>query len=193
MPKASKKPAKKAVKAAAKPAPKATKKVSPIPAGFHTLTPHIVVKGADKAIEFYKKAFGAQDGPCCVRDPKTGSVCHAEIKIGDSVLMMCEENLEWGAKSPFTVGGNSGSIHMYVNDVDAVFKKAVEAGAKGEQEPTNMFWGDRHGTVVDPFGHKWGISTRVEDLTPEQIEVRAKKWWAEQEKARQEQPVAANN
>ncbi len=167
----------------------ASKKVKPVPEGYHTLTPHIIVKGAAKAIEFYKKAFGAEE-TLCLKDPNTGSVCHAEVKIGDSYLMMCEENEQWGAKSPVTLGGTASSVHLYVKDVDAVFAKAVKAGGKPEMEPADQFWGDRHGVVVDPFGHRWGLATHIRDLTAEQIEEGAKKWRKEQE-ACQKKAVAA--
>jgi PhnB protein len=140
--------------------------VKPVPEGYHTATPYLVVKGAVKALEFYKKAFGAteevrMDGP-------GGSVMHAEIKIGDSMIMLGDENVEMGAKCPATYGGSPVSILLYVPDVDAMTKQALAAGAKVERPVTDQFWGDRMGSIVDPFGHKWSIATHKEDVTPEE-------------------------
>jgi uncharacterized glyoxalase superfamily protein PhnB len=143
------------------------KLVQPIPAGFHTVTPYIVVKGADKAIEFYKRAFGAEE---TVRMPgPDGKIMHAEIRIGDSVMMLGEESPMGGCKSPQSVGGTTVGLHVYVKDVDKAFAKAVAAGAKVSMPVADMFWGDRYGKLSDPFGHEWSIGTHVEDLTPAEM------------------------
>lgn len=139
----------------------------PIPDGYHVVTPYMVVEGAAKAIEFYKKVFGAEerfrfDGP-------GGSIAHAEIQLGDSVVMLGDANPEWGAVSPKQLGGSPVGMCLYVKDCDAVFKKAIDAGAKEERPVEDQFYGDRSGTVVDPFGHKWTISTHVKDMTPEEM------------------------
>ena len=147
--------------------------VNPIPEGYYSLTPHLVVKGAGDAIEFYKKAFGAQElfrmpGP----DGKT--VMHAELQIGNSRLMLGDEFPEMNCRGP--QGGSSPvTIHLYVEDADAVFARAVSAGAQVRMPLENTFWGDRYGRLADPFGHEWSIATHREDLTPEQIAEGAKK------------------
>lgn len=150
--------------------------VKPIPDGFRTCTPYMVVKGAAQAIEFYKKAFDAKE---LMRMPGPGgAVMHAEIQIGNSVLMMCDE-MDCGGgvktRSPLDLGGTPMSIHLYVEKCDAAFDKAVKAGCKVQMPMTDMFWGDRFGKVVDPFGHEWSIATHMEDLTPEEIGKRMEK------------------
>ena len=147
-------------------------KVKPIPEDMHSLTPHIVCKDALGAIEFYKRAFGAVDaGTLLSRD---GSLMHAMIRIGDSALMLMEENPQWGAFGPDAQKGSPVSLHLYVNDVDAAFAKAVAAGATSKMEPVDMFWGDRYGALVDPYGHSWALATHIKDLTPEEIEAGAR-------------------
>jgi PhnB protein len=150
--------------------------VKPIPEGYHTITPGLVLKGATKAIEFYKKAFGAEV-KMNMANPD-GRVMHAELKIGDSMLFVGDEFPEWAPdnKSPQTAGAVTGSVFLYVNDTDAAFKRAVDAGAKPLMPPADMFWGDRFAKVIDPFGHHWGIATHKEDLTPAQMDVRRKEW-----------------
>ena len=149
---------------------------SSLPEGYHSVTPSIVVRDAAKAIDFYKEAFGAQEiGRMAGPD---GSIMHAEIKIGDSLVMLGEENEQWGTKSPLSTNGNPGSLHLYVDDVDASFDRAIKAGAKVRYPIENAFWGDRYGKVTDPFGHEWGIATRVKDLTPEEMEQAGKEWMA---------------
>jgi PhnB protein len=144
--------------------------VKAIPDGYYSLTPYLVCKGAAKAIEFYAKVFGAQE---TVRMPGPGgSIAHAEVKIGNSMLMLADENTERGHLSPETIGGSPCSIMFYADDVDDVFKRAVAAGAKAEMPPTDMFWGDRMGNLVDPFGHKWAVATHKEDVSPEEMEKR---------------------
>jgi PhnB protein len=146
--------------------------VKPIPEGYHTVTPYLAIDGATDAIEFYKKAFGANerlrmDGP-------DGSIAHAEIEIGDSLVMISDPFPQSTVKAPNQIGGTSASIFLYVEDVDAVVKKAVDAGAKIEMEPADQFWGDRFGTVTDPYGHVWSVATHVEDVPPEEMAERAK-------------------
>ena len=146
--------------------------VEPIPEGYHTITPHIVVKGAAEAIEFYKKAFGAEE-LFRMSGPDGDSVVHTELKIGDSVIMMCEEFPDMGSKGPASIGGTPVTMHLYVADADGAFKRAVEAGATELMPLQNMFWGDLYGVVTDPFGHQWAIASRVEALTAEEIGKRA--------------------
>jgi PhnB protein len=144
--------------------------VKPIPEGYYSLTPYLVCKGAEKAIAFYAKAFGAQE---TVRMPgPDGSIAHAEVKIGNSMLMLSDENKERGQLSPESLGGSPCSIMLYADDVDAVFQRALAAGAKAEMPPADMFWGDRMGNLVDPFGHKWAVATHTEDVSPEEMEKR---------------------
>lgn len=143
--------------------------VKPIPDGYHTLTPHMICKGAEKALDFYKKAFGAEE-LCRMPGPDGTGVMHAEIKIGDSHLMMCDEfpGMEH-CKSPQSLGGSPVTLHLYVTDVDTAFKKAIDAGCTAEMPPTDMFWGDRYGKLRDPFGHNWSIATHIADPTPEEM------------------------
>jgi uncharacterized glyoxalase superfamily protein PhnB len=146
-------------------------KVDPIPEGFHTLTPHIVVKGCAEAIEFYKKAFGAEE---VVRMPAPDGkrVMHAEIKIGDSLLMMADDFPEFcdgKSRTPQTLKGTPVTLHMYVPDVDKAMERATRAGARVTMPATDMFWGDRYGKVEDPYGHDWSLATHVKDLTPEEL------------------------
>ena len=142
-----------------------------IPEGYHTATPYLIIKGAAQAIEFYKKVFGATE---VMRFPMAdGRVGHAEIKIGDSFLMMADEFPEMGYVSPKTLGGTPVSIMLYVDDADATFDRAVSAGAHAEQKMEDKFYGDRSGTVMDPFGHRWTISTHKEDISMEEMQRRA--------------------
>jgi uncharacterized glyoxalase superfamily protein PhnB len=142
--------------------------VKPIPAGFHTLTPHLIVKGASKAIDFYKKAFGAEElGRLTAPDGK--SILHADLKIGDSHVFLADEFPQMDCRGPASIGGTPVTVHMYVEDVDAAFGKAVAAGGKVKLPLADMFWGDRYGVLNDPFGHSWSLATHKKDLTPEQI------------------------
>jgi len=144
--------------------------VKAIPDGYTSLTPYLVCKGAEKAIDFYTKVFGAEE---MVRMPgPDGQIMHAEVKIGNAILMLADENKEQGHLSPQTLGGSGSSVMFYTDDVDAVFNRAVAAGAKAEMPPVDMFWGDRMGNLVDPFGHKWAIATHKEDVSPEEMEKR---------------------
>ena len=142
--------------------------VKSIPEGFNTLTPHIIVKDGAQAIEFYKKAFGAEETGCSMLTPE-GRIMHAEIKIGNSMLMLCEENAEWGCLSPATIGNTSVTLSLYVENSDSAFEKAVGAGAVVKMPLADMFWGDRYGQVTDPSGHIWAICTHIKDLTNEEI------------------------
>ncbi len=144
--------------------------VKAIPDGYHSMTPYFVIDGAAKAIEFYKKVFGATE---LLRLPRRGcKLAHAEIKIGDSILMLADETPEMGYRGPKTLGGSPASIMLYVEQADRTFEKAVAAGAKIERPVQDQFYGDRSGTIVDPFGYKWTISTHVEDVPPEEMEKR---------------------
>ena len=146
-------------------------RVKPIPDGYHTVTPHLAIRGAAKALDFYVKAFGAEE---LFRMPGPGgSVMHAEIKIGDSIVMLGEEAPERGATSPAGLGGSPVSLLLYVPDVDASFARATAAGCTTQMPPTDMFWGDRYGKLQDPFGHLWAIATHKEDVPPEQMAERA--------------------
>jgi PhnB protein len=146
--------------------------VKPIPEGYHTLSPSLVVDGAAEAIDFYKRAFGAEErGRMPAPD---GRIAHAEIQIGDSVLMLSDPFPMQNAKSPKELGGTSVSMFLYVEDVDAAFKQAVDEGATSTMEPDDMFWGDRFGALMDPFGHAWALATHVEDVPPEEMEERGK-------------------
>lgn len=146
---------------------------SAIPPGMHTLTPHLVCAGAADAIEFYKKAFNAQElgripGP-------DGKLVHAILTIGDSPVMLVDEYPEWGSLGPNARGGSSVTLHLYVEDADAQFKQAVDAGCTVRMPLDDMFWGDRYGIVQDPFGHLWSIATHVRDASPEEIHAAAGK------------------
>jgi PhnB protein len=142
--------------------------VKAIPTGYHTLTPYMTVRDALRAIEFYKQAFGATERG--VMKGPDGKVMHAELKIGDSIVMLGEESPAYGALSPLSIGGSGLGLHIYVEDVDSAFDRAVKAGAKAEMPVSDMFWGDRYGKLVDPFGHKWSIATHKADLSPEEME-----------------------
>jgi len=143
-------------------------KVSPIPAGYHTITPHIVVNDAKKAADFYKRAFGAEVRG--VAEGPDGHVMHAEVKIGDSILMFNDELPEWKVLSPTATNASTCvTLHMYVEDADKAFATAVAAGAKVVMPLQDQFWGDRYGTVEDPFGHRWSIATHIKDQSPEEM------------------------
>jgi PhnB protein len=151
----------------------------PIPDGFHTVTATLTVRDAAKAIDFYKKALGAEE---LMRMPSPdGKIGHAELKIGDSIIFLSDEFPNMGGKSPQTLGGTTGSIYLYVENVDAAFQKAISAGGKTTMPVTDMFWGDRVGHFVDPFGHTWDISTRKKDLTAKEVEAGAKDFFAQME------------
>jgi PhnB protein len=146
--------------------------VKAIPDGYHTATPYLIVSGAAKALDFYKQAFGAAE-TLRMADPSTGQIGHAEIKIGDSIIMLADEHPQMGFRSPTSLGGTPVSLVLYVPDVDATAKQAVAAGATEVRPVQDQFYGDRSGTFQDPFGHMWTISTHKEDLTAEEVGKRA--------------------
>lgn len=154
--------------------------VKPIPEGYHSVTPYLIVDDAKAAIEFYKKAFGATEK---FRLPMGDRIGHAEIKIGDSFIMLADEFPDMGHLGPNARGGTTVSLMVYVPDVDTAFKQAIEAGGKQERPVENQFWGDRLGTLTDPFGHKWSLATNVEEVSPQDLETRMKDWVAKQKQA----------
>jgi uncharacterized glyoxalase superfamily protein PhnB len=142
--------------------------VQKVPDGMHSITPHLVIDGAAAAIEFYERAFGARDaaklpGP-------DGRLMHGHVRIGDSIVMLVDENRAYGMLGPKAVGGSPVTIHLYVDDVDAVYQRAVAAGATPAMPPADMFWGDRYGVLEDPFGHRWSIATHTRDVTAAEME-----------------------
>lgn len=148
-----------------------TSRVDPIPAGMHTVTPHLICAGASDAIEFYKKAFGAEE--LTRLETPDGKIMNASIRIGDSMLMLVDEMPDWGSLGPKARGGSTVSIHLQVADADTAYDRAVQAGATGKMPVAEAFWGDRFGMVEDPFGHVWSFGTRVKNLTQEEIAVAA--------------------
>jgi uncharacterized glyoxalase superfamily protein PhnB len=141
--------------------------VKPVPDGYHTVTPHLAVRDAAAAIAFYAKAFGAEE---LFRMPGPGGVVmHAELRVGDSIVMLGEEAPERGALSPQTIGGSPVSLMVYLKDVDASFARAAQAGCTIQMPLTDMFWGDRYGKLQDPFGHHWALATHKEDVSPEEM------------------------
>jgi PhnB protein len=151
--------------------PPARSVVKPIPEGHPAVSPYLIVHDATRALEFYKKAFGAKElmrhaGP-------DGRIGHAEIRIADSVIMLADEHPEVNARSPRTIGGTPVSLHLYVKDVDAVARQATGAGARVVRPVQNQFYGDRIGTLEDPFGHQWHVSTHIEDVSPAELRRRA--------------------
>src|SRR5579863_3560790 len=177
-PKKSKKAAKavKSAKRTKKPAAKKT--VAKIPAGYHTLTPHLIYRGAAQAIDFYKKAFGAKErsrmhGP-------GGTIVHAEIAIGGSRMMLGDEMPGMAAKAPESLGGTASGLFIYTPNVDRDYAKAIAAGARPEMPPMDMFWGDRYCTFFDPFGHRWAMATHIEDMSPKEMQKRGEAFFAAQ-------------
>ena len=148
-------------------------KVKPIPDGMNTVTPHLVCKDAAKAIEFYKKAFGAEER-FRLNTPDGKKVLHAGLRIGDSAVMLADEFPDWGSVGPETLKGTPVVIHLYVEDADSVFDQAVQAGATVTMPLQDMFWGDRYGQLRDPFGHSWSVATHVRDVSIEEMEQAAK-------------------
>jgi PhnB protein len=144
--------------------------VKPIPEGYHSVTPYLAVSDGARAIEFYKRAFGAQE-KSRMEGPQ-GKIAHAELKIGDSVIMLSDEMPGSGCRSPQSLGGTSVNMFLYVNDVDSVFNQAVRAGATSEMPVADQFWGDRYGKVTDPFGHSWSLATHKEDVAPADMQKR---------------------
>jgi PhnB protein len=159
----------------------AKKKASPVPKGYGTVTPHMVLDDCAKAIEFYKTAFGAKE--VLRMEGPGGKIAHAEIQVGGSRVMMSDEMPAMPGqpgiyKAPKNAGLSTGALFLYVKDTNAVFDRAVKAGCTVRQAPVDMFWGDRYSQVVDPFGHTWGIGTRLENLTPKQIKARQQEFFA---------------
>ncbi len=151
------------------------------PDGYHSVTPYLICKNAAQALEFYKTAFGASE--VMRMDGPNGMILHAEFKIGDSIVMLGEESPEWDARGPLTIGGSPVGIMIYVDDCDAVFNRAVAAGATVKRPVADQFYGDRSGTVTDPFGHLWTISTHKEDVPAEEMTQRFEDWMAKQSMA----------
>jgi uncharacterized glyoxalase superfamily protein PhnB len=148
-----------------------SEKAKPIPEGFRTITPHLTVKNGEQAIEFYQRAFGAELlRKVYGQDGKT--LMHCDLKIGDSIVMLNDEFAEWNVLSPKSIGGTSVTLHAYVQDADAAFQRALNAGATVKMPLMDAFWGDRYGQVEDPFGHTWAIATHIEDLSPEETKKR---------------------
>lgn len=144
------------------------------PDGYHTVTPYLTVRGAVDALAFYAKAFGATE---VMRLPMPdGTLAHAEVQIGDSKVMLADENPAWGNKSPLALGGASGGVMLYVPDVDALFARAVAAGATVRTPVADQFYGDRSGSVIDPFGHVWNLATHTEDVPPAEMQARMDAW-----------------
>ncbi len=161
-------------------------KVSPVPKGYHTITPNIVVKNAEQAIEFYKKAFGAKEGGrFYMPDGKT--IAHAELKVGDSRFTLNDEMPEMKALSPQSVGGPSSSLWLYVKNADKLFDQAVKAGATATMPVMDAFWGDRMGHIIDPFGHAWSIASRKKNLTKKQMEKAGAEFFASQQQQKKQQ------
>jgi PhnB protein len=158
-------------------------KAKPIPVGYHSVTPYLTVNDAARAIDFYKRAFGAKE--VMRMDGPPGKIAHAELDIGDSKLMLSDEMPGGSTRSPQSVGGTTASVFLYVEDVDSVYKQAVSAGAKAEMPPSDMFWGDRFGKLIDPFGHSWSLATHIEDVAPDEMARRGKEAMAKMGKQTQ--------
>ncbi len=151
--------------------------VSAIPAGYHSITPYLTIRDARSALDFYQKALGAT--LVMELTAPDGTIAHAELQIGDSKIMLSEENPEWGCLSPSTLGGAGGSLMIYLADVDAAFERAIAAGGTELRPVVDQFYGDRSGTFKDPFGHTWTLSTHIEDVSPEVMKQRMDEWMAE--------------
>jgi len=151
-----------------------------IPEGYNSVTPYLIVDDADRAIQFYRDAFGAEEK---FRLPMGDKIGHAEIKIGDSFVMLADEFPDMGHLGPNKRGGPTSSIVLYVEDVDSLFKRALEAGAKEQRPVQEQFWGDRMGTLTDPFGHQWSLATHVEDVPEDQMEARMKEFGSKEKQA----------
>ena len=157
------------------------KKAAATPQGYHTVTPSLFVAGAAKAIEFYKKALGAEE---LMRFPgPDGKIMHAEIKVGDSIIMLADEMPDMGGKGPKSIGGTPVSLFVYGENVDAAWKRAIDAGCQEVVPLADQFWGDRTGCLEDPFGHQWWLATHVQDLTPEEIRKNAEAHFSQMQPA----------
>ena len=166
--------------------PAAKKRVAAIPSGYHTVTPYLVCRGAAKAIEFYKKAFGAKE-KLVMRGPG-GSVMHAEIVIDGSVVMLSDEMPEMGARSPESIGGTASGVFIFTPHVDVAYARAIAAGSTPEMPPMDMFWGDRYCKFLDPFGHRWSMATHIEDVSPKEMARRGEAFMAQQAAAAAPKP-----
>lgn len=156
-------------------------KVKPVPEGFHTVTPYLVVDDGARALEFYQKAFGAKER---MRMPgPDGKISHAEITIGDSIIMLGPSQANTGVRSPESLGSSTVSIFLYLEDVDSTFKKALSAGAKETQPLADQLWGDRYGRLTDPFGHSWSLATHKEDVSSEEMSRRMQEAAKKQQRA----------
>jgi len=154
-----------------------SKSVKAVPEGYHTVTASLIFAGADKAIDFYKKAFGAEE---IMRMPGPGGrIMHAEVRIGNSRVMLADEMPDMGCKAPGAYGGSPVSFYVYVENVDSAWKRAVDAGGRSKMPLMDMFWGDRCGQIEDPFGYKWMIAQHVKDLTPEEMKKGQEAWMAQ--------------
>jgi uncharacterized glyoxalase superfamily protein PhnB len=156
--------------------------VKPIPEGYHTITPSLICKSSEKAIEFYKKAFGAEELMRIGRPG--GGIMHAEIRVGSSRVMLADEMPDMGCKSAQAYGGSPVTFYVYVENVDAAFKRATDAGGKSPMPVMDMFWGDRIGQIEDPFGYKWTIAQHTKDMTPEEMKKGQEAWMAQMQKKR---------
>ncbi|MCB9880514.1 MAG: VOC family protein [Planctomycetes bacterium] len=150
--------------------------VRPVPEGFNTVNCYLIVPSAREAMDFYAKAFGAEPTVCM--DAPGGAVMHAELRLGNSTFMLTDANPQWNKKSPSDLGGSPIAMHVYVEDADAIFSRAVEAGCKPIFPLADQFWGDRFGQVEDPYGHTWGIATHIEDVPPDEMSKRAAAFFA---------------
>jgi PhnB protein len=164
------------------------KATEPCPKGFHTVTPSLTVRNAAQAIDYYKKALGAEEltrmaGP-------DGKIGHAELKIGDSIIFLNDENPAWGCQSPQTLGGTPAGLYLYGEDVDTSFQRAVGAGGQAKMPVTDMFWGDRMGSFIDPYGHSWTIATHTKDMTLEELKEGEKKFYAQMQQAQAQKKTA---
>ncbi|HVF65708.1 MAG TPA: VOC family protein [Casimicrobiaceae bacterium] len=155
--------------------------VNPIPAGYAGVTPYLIIRDADRALEFYKNVFGAKEA--LRLDYPDGKIAHAELKIGEGYVMLSEETTEGGYRGPLSFGGTPVSLLVYVNDVDAVFDKAIAAGAENKRPVADQFYGDRSGTIVDPFGHVWTIATHTKDMSPDAMQKAMEQTMQEEQKA----------
>ena len=155
--------------------------VKAIPTGYHSITPMLTVREVDKAIDFYKRALGAEERSR-FKGPDGKSIMHAELKVGDSILMLGGEHADQGCRGPQTLGGTPVTLYLYVEDVDTAFHRATSAGATVTMPVADMFWGDRCGQFMDPFGHKWSLATHKENLSQEEIQKRGEAFFAEMAK-----------
>ena len=153
------------------------KKAQPIPKGYHSVTPNLVVANAAKAIDFYKKAFGAEE---IMRFPgPDGKIMHAELRIGDSIIMLVDEMPDHNSKGPKAIGGTSVGFFIYGDNVDTAWKRALDAGAKAVVPLADQFWGDRSGSIEDPYGHRWWLAQHIQDLTPEELQKAAEEFFSQ--------------